>query len=419
MSADHNTLASSPDRRSLGRADTSQDFTSATTDKYYKLARTFSKATRDAINAEVPLGAWAAAAEASSKVPTLSEIRGGTYVESVWPGDPISPVEWRNDHRLLSVSLDRNEQSNDANSHGTSNNPRSGSINTALVQGPKIPWTKSILIGLRAFWKWFLTVPGILITIYALNVVAWGGMLFLLLCNAAPAMCWALDEHDGWIRDCDHLYSSRRIWMEIDSQILNALFCVTGFGLIPWRFRDLYYLLRWRMLSQDRVGFHQKVYGLRTLGGVYRNWVRLPGSDTLDTHSLEEYTILAFSSNSTHMSLSPSKHDFMLPSVKEHALDPRVPWKLWKTPPPPITGVRAPPTALWKIDFFIWCNVWNSLLQGCLCGVMWGLSRFNRPSWCTGLFIGLACVVSGAAGIMSFLESKKIRRIEGVMLEDE
>lgn len=48
---------------------------------------------------------------------------------------------------------------------------------------------------------------------------------------------------------------------------------------------------------------------------------------------------------------------------------------------------------------------------------MWGLSRFNRPSWCTGLFIGLACAVSGAAGIMSFIESKKIKRIEGRVLE--
>lgn len=98
---------------------------------------------------------------------------------------------------------------------------------------PKLPWTTSLAIGLRSFAKWVLTIPGFLITVYGLNVVAWGGMLFLLLCNAAPAMCRPT---------CNDINSPRRIWIEIDSQILNALFCVTGFGLAPWRFRDLYWL---------------------------------------------------------------------------------------------------------------------------------------------------------------------------------
>lgn len=35
--------------------------------------------------------------------------------------------------------------------------------------------------GLRAFWAYFLTPLGFCVTIYGLNVVAWGGMLFLLL----------------------------------------------------------------------------------------------------------------------------------------------------------------------------------------------------------------------------------------------
>jgi hypothetical protein len=274
----------------------------------------------------------------------------------------------------------------------------------------KVPWTRSTVIGLKAFWRWFLTPFGFLVTIYALNVVAWGGMLFLLLCNAAPEMCWALDEQEGWIRDCDHLYSSRRIWLEVDSQILNALFCVTGFGLISWRVRDLYYLLRWRLLPANKYSRHQKLYGLRTLGGIYRDWVRLPGSDSLDDLSLEIYDAIAVPLASSE----PSSHELSLPCVQADELDSRVPWKLYETPPPPITSVRAPPTALWKIDFFVWCNVWNTLFQACLCGFMWGMSRFDRPSWSTGLFIALACVVSGVAGIMTFFEGKKIKRIEGV-----
>ena len=67
----------------------------------------------------------------------------------------------------------------------------------------------------------------VLIVIYALNIVAWGGMLFLILIGAANQ---TMPEE-----------LTRKIWIEIDSQILNALFCVTGIGLIPWRLRDLYH----------------------------------------------------------------------------------------------------------------------------------------------------------------------------------
>ena len=94
-----------------------------------------------------------------------------------------------------------------------------------------------------------------------LNIVAWGGMLFLLLVNAAPAMC-----HPS----CNDLYSPRRICtspnpflllitgIEIDSQILNALFCVTGIGLLPWRLRDGYLLLQgnWPKLSKIHAGWY-------------------------------------------------------------------------------------------------------------------------------------------------------------------
>lgn len=66
----------------------------------------------------------------------------------------------------------------------------------------------------------------IIITIYALNIVAWGGMLFLILVGAAN-MTMSNEE-------------TRKNWIEIDSQVLNALFCVTGIGLIPWRVHDVY-----------------------------------------------------------------------------------------------------------------------------------------------------------------------------------
>ena len=179
---------------------------------------------------------------------------------------------------------------------------------------------------------------------------------------------------------CNDINSPRRVWIEIDSQILNALFCVTGFGLIPWRFRDWWWLLYYRL--------GKKTEGLRRLAGIHRNWFRLKGSDFQDEVPENE---------------RPSDEG-----------NPILPIPLSKRPDPPLTGVRAPPTAMWKLDFVIWCNVLNTFLQACLCGFMWGMTRYNRPSWATGFFIACACVVAGIGGIMMFVEGKKVKKVEGV-----
>lgn len=233
------------------------------------------------------------------------------------------------------------------------------------------------MIGLKAFWKWFLTIPGFLITIYGLNVVAWGGMLFLLLCNAAPAMC-----HPS----CNDIQSPRRIWIEIDSQILNSLFCVTGFGLAPWRFRDLYWWGFWRI-----GGSKHKQTGIRRLAGIHRGWFRLPGSEHLPE-------------NASAATVSPE--------------DPAVPIPPATIPDPPPTGIHAPPTKGWKMDFVVWMNVWNTFFQIVLCFYMWHYNRYDRPSWATGLFVALGCTVAGLGGIMMFVEGKAVKKVEGVPIPE-
>ncbi|KAF2198136.1 hypothetical protein GQ43DRAFT_379395 [Delitschia confertaspora ATCC 74209] len=241
------------------------------------------------------------------------------------------------------------------------------------IPPPKLPWKTSTMIGLKAFSKWVMTPSGFLITLYGLNVVAWGGMLFLLLCNAAPAMCRP---------DCNDIQSPRRIWIEIDSQILNALFCVTGFGLAPWRFRDLYWWGCWRL-----GGHQRKETGLRRLAGIHRGWFRLPGSDKLEEHASAE---------------------------TESPDNPVVPIPLSKIPDPPPTGFRAAPTKLWKMDFVVWMNMWNTFFQVVLCFYMYHYNRYDRPSWATGLFVALGCIVAGLGGIMMYIEGKAVKKIEGV-----
>jgi hypothetical protein len=244
---------------------------------------------------------------------------------------------------------------------------------------PKHRWTESIVIGLKAFWKFFLTPIGFLVVIYGLNVVAWGGMLFLLLCNASPAMCKPT---------CNDINSPRRVWIEVDSQILTALFCVTGFGTIPWRFRDLYYLLQYRIKKNHA--------SLQKLAGINRGWFRLPGSQDLPVELGPEdvETGAANFSNS-------------------------LPLPLKSIPKAPLTGIRAPPTPLWRLDFVIWTMVWNTIFQAVLSGCMWGLNRYNRPSWSTGLFVALACIVAACGGIMTFVEGKKVKEIEGVPVNEK
>ncbi|KAI4236111.1 MAG: hypothetical protein L6R40_006236 [Gallowayella cf. fulva] len=247
---------------------------------------------------------------------------------------------------------------------------------------PKHTWGEATIIGLKGFWKFTITPLGFLIVIYGLNVVAWGGMLFLLLIGGGEKyMCFPPGSHGK--TDCNDLQSPRRIWIEIDSQILNALFCVTGFGLIPWRFRDFYYLLKWRL--------GKKYDGLRKLAGIHRSWLRLPGSQQLPvggTHDRDFET-----SNPTHAS---------------------IPIPASKAPDPPLTGIRAPPTSLWKLDYVVWAYVLNTFLQVVLSYFMWGWNRYDRPSWSTGTFVALACIVAGLGGLMVFQEGKRVKAVEGI-----
>ncbi|KAK4252395.1 hypothetical protein C7999DRAFT_36902 [Corynascus novoguineensis] len=241
---------------------------------------------------------------------------------------------------------------------------------------PKYSWQETTRQGLKAFWDFFITPMGFFWTIYGLNVVAWGGMIFLLLCNAAPAMCYPT---------CDDINSPRRKWIEWDAQILTALFCVTGFGLAPWRFRDLYYLLRFRIMKEQD--------GLRRLAGIHNSWFRLPGTEELPAD------------------VGP---DNITSSVPQSCVP--IPEK--SMPRAPLTGRRAPETAMWKLDFVIWCMVWNTFAQCGLCGIMWGMNRFDRPSWATGFLVAVACIIAMVGGFVIFLEGRKVKSIEGVPLTE-
>ncbi|KAF4332437.1 hypothetical protein FBEOM_13767 [Fusarium beomiforme] len=319
-----------------------------------------------AIDANLQLGVWQAAGTAIAQAPNISELRdahsGGRNIafnvqghstrfavqdpdgelslaKSYTPQPIFSTPKFNNvrvqeldnpiegaSHEANGKPLEQNHHHAHWSLHRKDRHPhqRQQSLYERHKGDAKEKWGPTIVHGLKAFWKFFKTPVGFLITIYFLNIVAWGAMLFFLLLKAAPAMNHPSADDDD---------SPRKKWLEIDSQILNALFCVTGFGLAPWRFRDLYLFVR-------AVHFNDRA-----------------------------------------------------------------------------AGNKAPPTPLWKLGFTIWMMVLNTILQAILCYYMWGYNRINRPSWATGTFIALGCCVAMFAGLLSWWEGRKVKKVEGAVVE--
>ncbi|KAH6970312.1 hypothetical protein DER45DRAFT_551733 [Fusarium avenaceum] len=237
------------------------------------------------------------------------------------------------------------------------------------------PGRSHSLLSTAVTWVRQMTIFKALVIFYCINIVAWGGMIFLLMCNAAPAMCHPT---------CDDINSPRRKWIEIDSQILNALFCIPAFWLAPRRCIEA-----WKAL-QYMTG---QIIALRQLAATYREWFRLPGSEALPAHvgPIEVEAWLQQASFSEDIVPCPTR----------------------SVPEPPPSGRRATPTRVWKLQAVVAMNLLNTMFQVILSLFMWFYNRHNRPGWSVGLFLCLAFVSSIAAGVVQFLERKKVQRVEG------
>ncbi|KAH7183615.1 uncharacterized protein B0J16DRAFT_346019 [Fusarium flagelliforme] len=239
-----------------------------------------------------------------------------------------------------------------------------------VVPGTSISWKSTAII-----WLQQMTIFKALLIVYCLNVVAWGGMIFLLICNAAPAMCHPT---------CDDIDSPRQKWIEIDSQILNALFCIPAFWLAPRRSIEF-----WKAVKYTTK---QDIIALRQLAATYREWFRLPGSDSIPAH-VGPVEVEAWLNES---------------SCQEEIL----PCPPSSIPEPPTSGRRAMPTRIWTLQTVIGLSLLNTIFQVILSLFMWCYNRHNRPGWSVGLFLCLAFVSSIGAGVLQFLEKKRVDRVE-------
>ncbi|CAG7562032.1 unnamed protein product [Fusarium equiseti] len=239
-----------------------------------------------------------------------------------------------------------------------------------VVPGTSSSWKSTAII-----WFQQMTIFKALLIVYCLNVVAWGGMIFLLICNAAPAMCHPT---------CDDINSPRQKWIEIDSQILNALFCIPAFWLAPRRCIEFWKAVKYTT-KKDKTA-------LRQLAATYREWFRLPGSDSIPAH------------------VGPAEVEAWLneTSCQEEIY----PCPASSIPESPPSGRRAMPSRVWKLQTVIGLSLLNTIFQVILSLFMWCYNRHNRPAWSVGLFLCLAFVSSIGAGVLQFLEKKKVQRVE-------
>lgn len=371
-----------------------------------RIARTSSASTRTRKSSvSTPAGAVPVIAEERHEYfPRQNPI---TKPEPVLEEVPTAGTDGPTDHigqaqKSTDVAAINEKDHSTTSSNADSNGPQAVKIQSGpdetgtYPNGYRFPkkhtWMQSTTIGLKAFWKFFLTPLGFILTIYGLNVVAWGAMIFFVLLKAAPAMCHPNCEDDS---------SARQIWIEIDSQILNGLFCVTAYGLLPWRARDFYYLIQWRIFG--KYEYH------RRLAGVNRSWYRLPGSEKLD-ESVGPPPVYTKKNPQTPESPPP----YSEVEIAELESNPAIPLPATSMPTAPLTGLRAPPTKSWTLDFVVWMYMWNTGFQVCLCVFMWHFNRFNRPAWGTALFIVLGCLVAIAAGVVVGIEGHKVKKVEGI-----
>lgn len=243
----------------------------------------------------------------------------------------------------------------------------------------KMEQFKRIMHGVYTFVK---TPLGVVVAIYG---------FFVVFSGAALVICLA-----GWVP------GNKKEQVEIFSQSTNALFTITGVGLIPWRLRDTYLIARichFRNLSNKL----RRKAGLDPLEdpndlAFESGHLTIPKVGHLEeSDSFVEKTPKSESSPKERPGMnrfSPSSHSsslgISLPSLSkedEHMLHPHQATNLrlcqkrfaqsctWYRPTETATH-RAFPIG-WAVAITAF-NDGNSLFQCCMCGFMWGYATHYK-----------------------------------------
>ncbi|KAJ3789499.1 hypothetical protein GGU10DRAFT_260500 [Lentinula aff. detonsa] len=219
---------------------------------------------------------------------------------------------------------------------------------------------------LKGVWSFLKTPLGIVTGIYGFLVVFWGAAIVFFLLKI-------INFHNA---------NTQGFWVEVSSQVVNGLFSVTGIGFIPFRVLDTYRI--------------SKIYSYKRRTRELRARTGLP--QLLDEDDLPDPI---YDPNYVHVLTDEEQKDLHRQQVKFHHS------QTWYKPHGTETH-RAFPIGY---ALLICClNDGNSIFQIILCGTMWGLNRFERPAWSTGILIPLGFICGIGSAVVIALGSAKTKR---------
>ncbi|KAG8982219.1 hypothetical protein FRB90_006954, partial [Tulasnella sp. 427] len=181
-------------------------------------------------------------------------------------------------------------------------------------------------------------------------------------------------------------------WVEVSSQVTNALFTATGVGLIPWRAIDTW-----------RIG---KIWYYKRLTRKLRKEAGL--EELVDEDDLPDP---AYNPDYVHVLTDEQQDELHYQQLKFQQS------QTWYRPHATETHRAFPINTGLLICLLIDLN---SVFQIMLCGVMWGLNRFTRPAWTTGSLIPASFLCGIGASIFIWrggAKSKKTAQVESKLRE--
>ncbi|KAF8812537.1 hypothetical protein BYT27DRAFT_7182981 [Phlegmacium glaucopus] len=219
-------------------------------------------------------------------------------------------------------------------------------------------------------WSFLKTPMGIMTGIYGFLVVFWGAAIVIFLAKI-------INFHNS---------NTQGFWVEVSSQVETGLFTVTSIGLIPWRVLDTYRIWKiWR--------YKRKTMELRAKAGL---------SQLLDMDDLPDPI---YDPNYVHVLTETEQKDLHRQQRKfQHS-------QTWYRAHGTETHRAFPINTALCICFM---NDGNSIFQIFLCGTMWGLNRFQRPPWSTGILIPASFLCGIAAAVLIWRGGENTKRVEEV-----
>lgn len=257
---------------------------------------------------------------------------------------------------------------------------------------------------MQGVWAFLKTPIGVIAGIYGFLVVFGGAALVLFLVGAI---------NNGKNKD---------YWVEVFSQLENALFTIPGVGLIPWRVRDTwrmawiayYQHLTWRLRKKQglpKLADKNDIPSVGPAPGKARKKNKVPDND--DSSDDESVSTSSPQELPADAVLSPQQ------ALQLHSLQTRfAESQSWYRPHETFTHHAFSISYALYITIF---NDLNSLFQCLLCGYMWGYATHyhDRPAWSTGTFMPCSFLAGIAAAVLIWKggeKSKKKREVEEKLL---